>query len=389
VIQVFQPEWLFDGTGAPARSGWAAVVEGARVVAVGPVADVAPRDVTPTVLAGTLLPGLIDCHTHVCLSGGLNPLADLKSDSLSRRTVRALAALKAHLRAGVTTVRDLGGDGLDLELAAGLREGWVTGPRMMASGRVVCITGGHACFLGVESDGPHAVRKAVRQQLKAGCDLVKIIATGGVITQGVEPGAAQMTLEEMTAACVEAHKAGRRVAAHAQGAQGIRDALAAGVDTIEHGFYLEADCVDLMVREGRVLVPTFAAADAMLDGADQGVPAYMVEKIRRIASAHDASFKRALDAGVPLACGTDAGTPLNPHGRIGAEIRAFVGRGATLEQALHAATGGAARALGRDDLGLLAKGRRADMLWVGGDLRADLTALDDVRGVWLDGRPAV
>ncbi len=388
-MHFFRPTQLIIGDGGPGHAGWGLVVENGRIVAVGPAADVAPRAGGARVvdLVGTLLPGLIDCHTHVSLSGGLNPVADLKTEGRTRRTVRALHALTAQRRAGVTTIRDMGGpEGLDLELARGLREGWIEGPRMLAAGEVVCITGGHACFLGIEADGPDAVRAAVRKQLKAGCDLVKVIATGGVITAGVEPGAAQMTPEELRAACEEARKAGRLVAAHAQGTEGIRNALVAGVATIEHGFFLDAETIGLMVARGTTLVPTFAAGQAMLEGESAGVPSFMVEKIKRVKGAHIASFQAALAAGVHVACGTDAGTPLNPHGRIATELELFVRFGATPAQAIAAATGNAARALGRDDVGLLAEGRRADLLWVADDPLEDIHRISRVRGVWMDGR---
>lgn len=385
-MEYFRPTRVFDGTGRGAENGWGVVVDGGRILAVGPDADVAPRGVEPTTLDGTLMPGLVDCHTHLCLSGGLDPVADLKRESVTRRTTRAIGALDLHLRAGVTTIRDVGGcGGLDLEVARGVEEGWLTGPRVMAAGELVCITGGHACFLGVEADGPDAVRAAVRRQLKSGAHLIKVIATGGVITEGVEPGAEQMTLAELTAACEEAAKAGRRVAAHAQGTGGIRNALLAGVDTIEHGFFLDAETIGLMVARGATLVPTFAAAEAILRGAETGVPRYMVEKVERIGEAHDLSFRAALAAGVHVACGTDAGTPLNPHGRIATEIEAFVARGASPEVALRGATGSGAAALGRDDIGVLERGRRADLVWLAGDPTADIGALKGVRGVWKDG----
>ena len=386
---IFRPTHLLLGDGGPAHSGWGLVVENGRIVAVGPAADVAPRlpGARAYDLDGTLMPGMIDCHTHVSLSGGVNPVADLKSEGQTRRTVRALEALRAHRRAGVTTIRDMGGPGgLDLELARGLREGWVEGPRMLAAGQVICITGGHACFLGIEADGPDAVRAAVRGQLKAGCDLVKVIATGGVITAGVEPGAAQMTPEELRAACEEARKAGRLVAAHAQGTEGIRNALLAGVATIEHGFFLDAETIGLMIARGSTLVPTFAAGQAMLDGEAAGVPAFMVEKIKRVKGAHIASFRTALAAGVHVACGTDAGTPCNPHGHLATEVALMVRFGATPAQAIAAATGNAARAIGRDDVGLLVEGRRADLLWVADNPLDDVHRLEKVRGVWMDGR---
>ncbi|MSP74108.1 MAG: amidohydrolase family protein [Myxococcales bacterium] len=387
-MNVYVPTNLYDGEQAVSHEGYALVEEGGRIVAVGPESDVVPKagNSTRFRLDGTLMPGLIDCHTHVSLSGGSNPVADLKADSPTRRVVRALAALAAQRRAGVTTIRDVGGPGgLDLELARGIREGWVVGPRMLAAGEVICITGGHACFLGIEADGADAVRRAVRSQIKAGADLVKVIATGGVITPGVEPGAAQMTPEELSAACTEAKKAGRLVAAHAQGAQGIRDALLAGVHTIEHGFYLDTETIGLMVARGAVLVPTFAAAEAMLDGEGRGVPQYMLDKIRRISGAHVKSFRAALAAGVEVACGTDAGTPLNPHGRLSREAALFVAHGASPAQACRGCTGAAARAIGRDDVGVLQVGRRADLLLIAGNPLDDVEALSRVRAVFMDG----
>ena len=386
-MELYIPTFLFDGSGAPAATDWGVVVEHERIAAVGPVSEIKVASARPISLEGTLLPGLIDCHVHVSLSGGVDPVEDLKTDSRARRIVRAIASLRAQRRAGVTAIRDLGGiDGLDLELARGIEEGWVEGPRMLAAGTAICMTGGHGCFFALECDGADAVRKGVRQQLRAGADVIKVVATGGVLTAGVTPGSAQMTRDELRAACEEAHKAGRRIAAHAQGADGICNAVYAGIDTIEHGFYLHAESIGMMVARGVPLVPTFAAAEGILAGEGKGVPAFMIDKIKRITEAHHNSFRAAMAAGVVVVCGTDAGTPLNPHGRIAHEIEALVRHGADRLTALYGATGAAADAIGRPDLGRLQRGRRADLLWVDGNPTTDLSALRRVRAVWMDGR---
>jgi len=376
---------LLDGRSAPIPGG-AVLVDGDRIRAVGTAKDLRAPSVEERRVKGTILPGLLDCHTHVCLSANVDPGSDVIRESPARTAARAMLALRRFLRRGVTCIRDVGGvHGIDVELARAVRDGLVPGPRMTAAGRVLCMTGGHGHFLGIEVDSADEARRAARAQMKAGAGLVKLIATGGVMTEGVEPGAPQLCEDEMRAACEEAHKAGRRVAAHAQGNQGIRSALAAGVDTIEHGFFLDEPALAAMKATDATLVPTFAASKRIAEGGSKGVARYMIDKIEKIGGAHVASFQAAVRAGVRVACGTDAGTPFNVHGDLVTEILAFRANGLSEMDAIRSATSWAAEAMGRTDVGVLEAGRFADLAVVEGEPLQDLSVLGHPSEVWLGG----
>ena len=276
-------------------------------------------------------------------------------------THRALNGLKAHLDAGVTTIRDVGGlHGIDLEMQHLVDEDKVEGPQVFASGKLISMTGGHACLLGAQVNSPDEARKAARQNLMDGARLLKVIATGGVLTHGVQPGAAQLTEAEMAAVCEEARKAGKIVAAHAQGAEGIENALRAGVHSIEHGFWLSDQAIAMMTAGGQVMVPTFAALRAMQRLGDQ-LPQSIQDKIEESHPAHLDSFQRAMRAGCTIACGTDAGTPANPHGNIADEIAAFRQSGMAIHDCWRSATREGAVACGLEDRGVLGAGKRADL----------------------------
>src|SRR6266545_3810743 len=270
---------LIDGTGAEPARGRAVVVTGGRITDV--VDDSrAPRGDRVDLGGLTLLPGLINCHVHLCLGAEADPVRPLRDEPLGLTAIKALLRARETARAGVTTVRDLGGrEYVELAARRAIQEGLIAGPRIVAAGRPVCMTGGHGHWLGREADGPDDARKAVREQLKAGADVIKIIATGGVLTPGVEPGSPQMTFEEMRAAIEEARKAGRLTAAHAQGSAGIADAVEAGITTIEHGIFLTDEIIATMKRKGVFLVPTLAAPAAIsIGGLAAGIPEFMVRK---------------------------------------------------------------------------------------------------------------
>lgn len=382
---------LIDGTGAPPVDGQAVVVEGDRIVAVtaaGPV----PGGRVLRLDGLTLLPGLIDCHVHLCLGGEADPVRSLVDDPLALTVLKAAVRARRTVEAGITTVRDLGGkDYAELAVRRAIAERLIPGPRVLAAGRGICMTGGHGWWFGREADGPDDVRKAVREQLKAGADVIKIFATGGVMTPGVEPGAAQLTEAEIRAAVEEARRAGRRVAAHAQAAPGIRACVEAGVTTIEHGIFLDDDLAARLSRDGVFLVPTLIAPRAIVEGGEAaGIPGFMVRKARQVLDAHRRSFELALRAGVPIAAGTDAGTPLNPHGGIGAELALMVRSGLSPLAALRAAASGAAAALGLEgEIGRIAPGFAADLLAVEGDPLVDPAALSRVRLVLAAGAVVV
>jgi imidazolonepropionase-like amidohydrolase len=319
---------------------------------------------------------------HLCFGAEADPVRAMKDEPHALTALKALRRAQETVEAGVTTVRDLGGrDYAEFAVRRAIAEGLFPGPRILGAGRPVCMTGGHGNSIGREADGPDDARKAVREQLKAGADVIKLIATGGVMTPGVEPGSPQLTLEEMRAAIEEARKAGRRTAAHAQGSTGIADAIEAGITTIEHGIFLTDEIIATMKGKGVFLVPTLAAPAAISSGGlAAGIPDYMVRKSDAVVTAHVASFRRAHQAGAQIAAGADSGTPLNFHGSLLPELELMVKYGMTALEAIRSATSVAAEALGLGgETGRLAEGHAADLLAVTGDPAERIGALSDVR----------
>ncbi len=372
---------LIDGSGAEPVRGRAVVIEGDRITQV--VDDArAPRGRRIDLSGCTLLPGLINCHVHLCFGAEADPVRVMRDEPYALTALKVLRRAQETVEAGVTTVRDLGGrDYAEFAVRRAVAEGLFPGPRILGAGRPVCMTGGHGNSIGREADGPDDARKAVREQLKAGADVIKLIATGGVMTPGVEPGSPQLTLEEMRAAIEEATKAGRRTAAHAQGSSGIADAIEAGITTIEHGIFLTDEIVAAMKRKGVFLVATLAAPAAIsAGGLTAGIPDYMVRKSDAVVTAHVASFRRAHEAGARIAAGADSGTPLNPHGSLLPELELMVKYGMTPLEAIRSATSVAAEALGLGgETGRVAEGHAADLLAVTGDPAERIGALGDVR----------
>ena len=379
---------IIDGTGAEPVRGRSVVVEGGVITAV--VDDArAPRGNGLDLAGYTLLPGLINCHVHLCFGAEADPVRPLREEPLALTAIKALLRARETARAGVTTVRDLGGrEYVEIAARRAIQEGLIDGPRILAAGRPVCMTGGHGHWLGREADGPDDARKAVREQLKAGADVIKIIATGGVMTPGVEPGSPQMTLEEMRAAIEEARKAGRRTAAHAMAATGISEAIDAGITSIEHGVFLTEEIVAHMRRDGTFLVPTLNAPTAIAAGGlAAGIPQFMVRKSEQVVPAHVASFQLAHRAGVRIAAGADSGTPLNFHGSLLPELALMVKYGMTPLEAIRSATVTAAECLGLGEVtGRVAPGYAADLIAVAGDPAERIEALADLKIVLVNGR---
>jgi imidazolonepropionase-like amidohydrolase len=266
---------------------------------------------------------------------------------------------------------------VDLVAEKARREGLFVGARIITCGPCLTMTGGHGWMGGLEVDGCDEVRKAARKNIKQGVDLIKIMATGGVMTPGVEPGSPQLTEEEMRAGIEEAHKAGRKTASHAQGVTGIKNVIRAGIDSIEHGFYLDDEAIEMMLKRGVALVPTLVAPFHIIEGGlTAGIAAYAVEKATRCYQDHLESFKRAHKAGVKIAMGTDAGTPLNRHGANALEIVKMVEHGMSNIEALLAATKVAADVCDRADLlGTITIGKLADILVIEGNPLQDITIL--------------
>jgi imidazolonepropionase-like amidohydrolase len=382
---------IIDGTGTEPVRGRSVVVEKGVITAV--VEDArAPRGHGVDLAGHTLLPGLINSHVHLCLGAEADPARAMREEPLALTAIKALLRARETARAGVTTVRDLGGrEYAELAARRAIQEGLIDGPRIVAAGRPVCMTGGHGHWLGREADGPDDARKAVREQLKAGADVIKIIATGGVLTPGVEPGSPQMTFEEMRAAIEEASRAGRRTAAHAMAATGISEAIDAGITSIEHGIYLTEEIVAHMRRDGTFLVPTLNAPAAIATGGlAAGIPEYVVRKTEQVVSSHVASFQLAHRAGVRIAAGADSGTPLNFHGSLLPELTLMVKYGMTPLEAIRSATVTAADCLGLGEVtGRVAPGYAADLIAVAGDPAERIETLADLKLVLVNGRIVV
>lgn len=325
----------------------------------------------------TILPGLIDCHVHLCYTASGDPRADGDKMGQAQFTLTALKNAQATLRGGVTSVRDCGGrEYTEFGVRDAINRGEFVGPTIYASGKIICMTGGHGHIHGRVADGVEDVRKAVREQILAGCDLVKIMATGGVMTPGVNPEDAHYSAEEMVSGVHEAHRFHKRTASHAQGTEGILNAVHAGIDSIEHGIFLTQECIDKMLEAGTYLVPTFAALHNILANADNTdgpkIPDFVIEKCRRVGEAHQASIKAFYKAGGKIAMGTDAGTPHNKHGKNADELRLMCDNGVNNVDALRFSTFNGADLMGLDAHGLIEQGQAADILVVNGDPSADI-----------------
>ncbi|WP_416566222.1 amidohydrolase family protein [Nocardia testacea] len=354
----------------------------------------------------TLLPGLMDMELNLLIGGpdnptGLpNPMHGVQDDPVYR-TLRGTVNARATLMAGFTTVRNLGlmvktgGYLLDVDLGRAIEQGWFPGPRIVSAGHAITPTGGHLDPTMFQKLAPHimpmsiqegmadgvpAVRAATRYQIKYGAGVIKISASGGVMSHSTAPGTQQYSDEELAAIVDEAHRAGLKVAAHAHGDAGIRACIRAGVDCIEHGSLATDDTVQMMVDHGTFLVPT----SYLSEGLDTSkAPPALRRKAAEVFPKARRMLGKAIEAGVRIACGTDA--PAVPHGQNAKELWALVDRGMTPMQALRAATITSAELIGADDRGRLAPGLLADIIAVPGDPSRDITTLEQVRFVMKDG----
>lgn len=357
-------------------------VENNRIVDVTAGAPELPDNcLTISAEGSTLLPGFIDCHVHICMDGSPDPIAAIMAETQIATTLKAARFARETLLGGVTTIRDMGGkDGIDLGIKQAVGDGLIPGPRMLVSGKLICMTGGHGWPVGREANGADAVRQAAREQIKAGADIVKLMATGGVLTPAVEPGSEQLTEEELKAGIEEAHKAGKKTATHAMGNRGIMNALKAGIDTIEHGVYLDEKTVTYMLEHDVAYIPTIAALyNIETNGVEAGIPDWAVAKTLKVKPHHIESIRMAREAGVKIAMGTDAGTPFNYHGRNLNEIHLLASYGGLAPlAAIESATRVAADVLGLgDELGTIEKGKLADLVVVAGNPLNDLEILND------------
>jgi len=390
---VFYGGKVFDGTMAPIADA-DLVIEDGRIVEVGPSLD---GDEGVDCTGATLLPGLFDCHTHVMFST-LDWVEELVRP-FSFMFYDAERNLAKTLATGITTVRDA--SGADAGVRKAVDEGLIPGPRMQISVTMLSQTGGHADGLlrsgvnlevgwpGMPSgivDGPDAVRRKVREMIRAGADVIKVATSGGVLSPDDDPRHPHFRPDELEEMVAEAAAAGIWVMAHAQGAEGIKNAVRAGVRSIDHGIYLDDEGIELMLERGTWLVPTLVAPRGVLEAADAGVsiPASSVEKARGVIEAHRDAVRRAIEAGVRVAMGTDS--PVAAHGANLRELAQMVECGMDLQASLVATTSSAAELLGLDDeLGTLHPGTCADLVVLDGDALEVATLRERVRQVWKDG----
>jgi imidazolonepropionase-like amidohydrolase len=388
---------LVDGDGGAPVLNAVVLLEDDRIKTIGTSVAI-PAGAEVIDLSGmTVLPGLIDCHTHLTMQMGGNYWKQLATTSAVDHAVLAPKYAKATLDAGFTTVRDVGSGGwVDVALKRAIDAGEIPGPRMVCATLGVGATGGHfdesglSPFLEIHepsgiADGPDALRHLIRDEIKHGAGVIKMAATAGVLSNEDSVGAPQFTLEEMKAIVDEAHMWGRKVAAHAHGADGIRRAVEAGVDSIEHGSLLDDAGIALMKQKGATLVPTLEVGAYLLEhAATMGIPQHQIDKSKQIALQSRDAVRRAAAAGVKMAFGTDAG--VFPHGINAREFALLVGCGLTPMQAIQDATKSAAALIGWSDrVGRVAPGLYADLIAVEGDPLADVTALEHVAFVMKGG----
>ena len=358
-------------------------IEDGRIAAVG---DIDGGDTETDGSGLVVAPGLIDSHVHLRLNSGPDP-AGTQDMSDYAASYLAAANLADALAAGVTTIRDLGSRGpLALDAGEAVSEGKIPGSRVTACGRAIVMTGGHGHWFGREADGPAEVRKAAREQLKHGADVVKCMATGGVLTEGAVTGAPELMPAELEAIVDAAAPTNTPTAAHAHGADGIKNATRAGISSVEHGTYMDREAAELMVDHDTYWVPTVSALHGIVEnGTDAGIPESAVAKAEDAADNFGDAWEHALAAGVNIAMGTDAGTPFNHFADIPQEMEYMVEYGLSADQALEAATVNAADLLGLENVGRVAEGYRADLVLLDANPTEDITAWRDPVSVFSAG----
>lgn len=395
MAQLYSGFTLIDGTGGEPLENAALLVRDGRIAWVGPQGrrPAGAEEAGEQELGGrTVIPGLIDAHVHVCWNGreSVPELVKRERDVL---LLEAVETLRRILASGTTAVRDIGGqDYMEMSLRKAVEAGHIAGPRMRTSGKIITMTGGHAHFAAREADGVNELRKAAREQIKAGADTIKLMATGGVATPGQDVQASQFTVEEMAAAVQAAHALGRTAAAHCHGAGGIKNSLLAGMDSIEHGSYLNEETAEMMTEHGAALVLTLGVANP---DPEQIPPAARAEAERMQAPLHTLRLRvretvaLAREKGVFVGSGSDAGgNPLAPHDfSMASELEELVDHSFSPLEAITIVTANNARVLRwEQELGTLEEGKLADFVVLAADPLADIHNVRRVEAVYKGGR---
>ncbi len=385
--RLFKNAKVFDGCGQVIDSGWM-LVKGDIIAGVGPMDQIPEEEPDMEIidLSGqTLLPGLIDGHVHLCLESSPDPIKTASEQNDVSLALTTAGHAARTLAAGFTTVRDLGAPNfVNIAVRNAIKSGSIPGPRVICAGQNICMTGGHGWRIGREADGPDEIRRAVREQTRAGADQAKFMATGGVLTEIGKPGQVQLTEEELNVGIDEAHRAGLKTSTHAKGLEGIKNAVRAGIDTIEHGDMLDDEVIEQIIKKGIYVVPTLTAgANIIAEGTEGGVPEWAVEKAKRTWPERLEILRKAKNAGIRIGYGTDAGTPFNYHGKNAAEFIHLMNEvGFSSIEVLTLATSVNADMIGLGDtIGRLAKSYAADFIVVKGDPISDPTMLIDLSNV--------
>ena len=397
VVSYIKAGKLFDSTSDTYRENVVIVVEGERIKSIEPAAQAQiPSGAKVIDLSkATVLPGMIDCHTHLgARADKYDPINAFKETPYTEGFAAEKNA-RTTLMAGFTTVRDVGsGPFMAVDLRNSINEGYIVGPRVVASGPGISITGGHGDLNNYSpetsvtlfpaerdyqiADGPDQVRHVVREQVKYGVDVIKILATGGVLSKGDSPGAPQFTYEELKVAADTAHMAGRKIAAHAHGSEGIKNAILAGIDSIEHASLATEEDIQLAKQHGTYFDMDIYNDDYLLGKAVEfGLPQENIDKEKMVGRTQRETFKKAVNAGVKMAFGTDAG--VYPHGDNAKQFVTMVQWGMTPAQAIRTATQNSADLIGRSkDVGTIEVGKYADIIAVTGDPLQDVSTLQNV-----------
>ncbi|HEY7495649.1 MAG TPA: amidohydrolase family protein [Candidatus Tectomicrobia bacterium] len=379
---------LFDAVSGEIMQNGVVCIEGDRITAVGPASAIPTggRDVQVLDAAGQfVMPGMIDCHVHLLSSGAADYAVRGLKELLPYTAIRGAANAKILLDMGYTTLRDVGAMGYgNIALRQAIEDGLVPGPRLYVAGHALSVPGGHGDSyyrpeVHVERagliNGPEEARRAVRELIKMRADVIKLLVTGGVMTDGSDVGVLQWAPEELQVAIAQAHQLGRRVAGHCHGAAGVKEAIRAGLDTVEHGTLLDEEAMVLMYRHGTYYVPTLVAPfHICAGGTASGIPAYAVQKSHLVMERHKESVRQAHELGIKIAMGTDCGTPFNMAGKNALELELLMQNGLSAAEALMATTRVAAEAIGMQACtGTLEPGKWADVIVVHGN------PLDDIR----------
>ena len=382
---------MFYSTTGTVRENVVIYTDGERIEAVVPAAEAKFDGCEVIDLTGKFVtPGLCDCHMHLASNGEGSSMGTAPYQTSGDATLRAVNNVKSDLMAGFTAIRACGDHGfLDVAIRNAVDRGEIPGPRMMVSGCAISSTGGHAdshynpyieadAFMsGYAADGPAEMMKAVRYNIKHGADFIKYMSTGGVMSLGTTVGAQQMSFEEMKAICDTAKLYGMTIATHAHGTSGIKDAIRAGVTSVEHGMMMDEEGIELMKEYGTTLVPTLIAAERIVvKGKEIGTPDWAIAKANTVFSHATGVFKRCNEEKIPIAFGTDSGTPFNFHGKQAYEFELMCRYGMTPAEALTAATKTGSELMRKSaDIGSIEAGKYADIAAFDGDPMEDITAM--------------